>query len=175
MKSIFYTLFIAMFLVACSDKETPPTSNASDNNDNQLPVVVETPCNPDTNTNTYINGQVLTYDYITAGERQAFYGEYGILGNGPMSDLRVEFNKPPKSGIYVTTGDPTNFNWKENQCAVNGTFGGTFSFHFNAAGGDSVYVYQLGEGKYKVDFCNLKFSAAGTPITFESKGSLTVE
>jgi hypothetical protein len=162
-----------IFFVGCSD--TSPTPKQTEEDPDPITGPVNAPCTTDSNSCSGLNGEKLSFYHTSAGENQAFYGEYGILGNGSQCDFRIDFNEAPETGKYVTTTDPTNFNWLETQCAVSGTFGGTFSYHYMAARGDTVYVNKTGDGKYIVEFCNMKFSSSQSQFEFESKGGLIVD
>ena len=168
-----FLLFITVVLGAlgCSDNVVQPFPEIDDTK-NTGPV--EAPCALDTNKTYGINGETLSYYYTSAGEDQAFYGNYGVQANGTGVDLRFDFKKAPETGKYVTTNDPTHFNWSDNQCGINGTFGSPFSYHYVAARGDTVYVNKLGENQYHISFCKATLSGS-SQITFTTKGNITVQ
>lgn len=127
------------------------------------------PCTPQTNS-IWFNSQHHTFN-ATAGENGLIYGDYGLVGNGMYSDLCIEFPTAPATGKYVTIAGSSFI--EEGQCVVDGTFGGSFSEHYAAHPGDTVYVIKNGEGKYSMTFCNLTFQS--TSFTFSSDGNLTTE
>ena len=127
------------------------------------------PCAPQSNS-IWFSSQHQTFS-TTAGENGLVYGEYGLVGNGMYSDLRIEFPTAPATGKYVTIAGSSFI--EEGQCVVDGTFGGSFGEHYVAHPGDTVYVIKNGEGKYSMSFCNLTFQS--TSFTFSSEGNLTSE
>jgi hypothetical protein len=128
------------------------------------------PCTPQKNS-IYFN-TTITY-YTTAGENSLIYGDYGLVGNGMNSDLRIEFPEAPITGRYVTINGSSFI--EDGQCVVNGTFGGSFGTHCVAVGGDTVYVIKTGDGLYSMTFCNLNFQSVSSSLTFSSSGNLTTE
>lgn len=133
-------------------------------------VTDSAPCTPQKNS-FYFN-TTITY-YTTAGENSLIYGDYGLVGNGMNSDLRIEFSKAPITGRYVTINGSSFI--EDGQCVVNGTFGGSFGTHCVAVGGDTVYVIKTGDGLYSMTFCNLNFQSVSSTLTFSSSGNLTTE
>jgi hypothetical protein len=130
--------------------------------------IVTSPCTPIKNS-IYFNLQYDTY-YVTAGTNGLVYGNYGLVGNGLYSDLRIEFSKEPASGRFVTSGSTTI---GATECIVDGTFGGTIGYHYVASAHDTVYVTKNGSGIYSMSFCHLHFASGSTSYTFNSDGNLT--
>jgi hypothetical protein len=127
------------------------------------------PCTPQSNS-IWFSSQHQTFS-TTAGENGLVNGEYGLVGNGMYSDLRIVFPSAPATGKYVTITGSSFI--EEGQCVVSGGFGGSFSEYYEAHPGDTVYVIKNGEGKYSMSFCNLTFQS--TSFTFSSDGNLTTE
>jgi len=125
-------------------------------------------CSPQANSINF-SGQLQTFG-TSYGTNGLLNGNYGLVGNGSYSDLRIEFSQEPVTGKYITS-DPTSF-MSPTQCNVNGTFGGTMSYHYDTSAGDTVYVKKNGTGKYSMTFCHLTFSGS-SGFTFTSDGNLT--
>ena len=97
-----------------------------------------------------------------------YKGNFALTGNGNGGDMSFYFFEEPTTGKYITASsldENSNMN-----CCVSGFFGGTFSFFYTAAANDTVYVENLGNGKYKMSFCNLNFFS--TENSFFGKGNL---
>lgn len=175
-KKPFYSLsFVIVLLIGCGGPDPEPPITKNDKDDTKKEEEVITPCNLDSNSCLGINGEKLTLGRAFCGEKSALYGNYGIKASGPQCDLRVDFKKAPETGKYITTYNPTTFDWKSTDCMLSGTFGGVFSYHYIASAYDTVYVYKLDEDVYHVDFCKASFSTSQSSIEFDSKGSMTVK
>jgi len=129
------------------------------------------PCTPDTNGINF-HSDAQTFTHIYAGTNANSYGEYGLTGNGPDSDLQMEFSKAPSTGRYITT-EASSF-LSDNQCIVYGIFGGTFSYKYIADSYDTLYVIKTGTDKYSMSFCSFHFQY-DTDHEFTSDGNLTSE
>jgi len=129
------------------------------------------PCSPDTNSiNFHYDAQ--TFTTVFAGTNGISYGEYGLVGNGPDSDLQMEFSKAPSTGRYITTEAGSFIG--SNQCVVYGIFGGTFSYKYVAESYDTLYVIKNGTDKYSMSFCSFHFQYDANH-EFTSDGNLTSE
>ncbi|MFC1730059.1 hypothetical protein ACFL6I_06950 [candidate division KSB1 bacterium] len=125
------------------------------------------PCNPADNSIVF-NFQNLSFYSVNASTNGLSYGNYGLVGNGSSSDLKIEFIQEPNSGKFTTINGTSFIGLTE--CVVNGVFGG---YHYVAGAHDTVYVIKNGNGKYSMTFCNLHFGSGSTTITFDSDGNLT--
>jgi hypothetical protein len=115
------------------------------------------------------------YYQVYTGELSGLvFGDYGLIGNGLDSDLRIEFSEAPETGIYTTVTSP--FEMSSDECAVNGVFGGTFSFFYQGDAGHSVYVEKIGTDNYSITFCDLPFSSSSEgSFNWSSDGNLTTD
>jgi hypothetical protein len=132
---------------------------------------LETPCSPPANSAVY-NLQVQYYTSYAGYGGGLVYGNYGLVGYGSSSDIRIEFIEAPISGKYITTGATSFIGTRE--CVVDGTFGTMLGYHYVAAAGDTVYVIKTGTDKYTMTFCDLHFNSGSTSFDFYSDGNLTV-
>jgi hypothetical protein len=132
------------------------------------PPILTPPCNPAQNSIRY-HLENHTYSVAFAGTGGLTYGSYGITASN-LSDLHIEFSHEPVSGKYLTMGGGGFIEYQ--QCSVSGTFGGTFSYHYIADEGDTVYVTKNGPGQYSITFCDLHFNGSNGD-SFDSDGNLT--
>lgn len=132
---------------------------------------VTAPCSPDTNTSIY-NGQTVHYvasdDFDPNYYQEADWG-IDVHTTNFLQHLRVDFQKKPDSGKYLTRN--TGQLLEENECIVSGSWTlGSTTKPFRATPGDTVYVNNLGFGKFSITFCNLHFvqSNVGTEEFYTS-------
>ncbi len=135
------------------------------------PATVTPPCSPAQNYIRY-HLENHTYGFVYAGTSGLLYGDYGLVASGSFSDLSIEFTQAPISGKYITHADLQMAGAKT--CNVSGTFGGTFSYHYVATEGDTVYVTKNGPDLYSITFCDLHFNGTNGD-TFDSDGNLTTD
>lgn len=126
---------------------------------------VDPPCSPDTN--TLVQGPEDFSFYYTYGEPEGS-SSYEMRASGTGVQIRISFKEIPTSGKYVTK-------WRDNfnpgkECVVYGSFRGwSVNYSGHAAEEDTLYIFQNGENKYDVSFCDLKFEGGITT------GNITVE
>jgi hypothetical protein len=100
---------------------------------------------------------------------QPGWGSWGIEADyaGGNAALRMDFNKIPTNGVYVTNGDPVQFNDNKNPHEVFAEI-----TDFNTIGihsGDSVYVSENPDKSLTVSFCNLHYDAGSSTATASGK------
>lgn len=134
------------------------------------PAWILPPCTISPNT-FYMESNPQTFNYVSIETGDLlFEGNFALKANGLEGDLNIYFSEEPITGKYVTASSVDEFPY--TTCFVDGIFGGfSGSFYFSAAPGDTVYVENLGNGNFKMSFCDLTF--ASTEFTFTGKGNIT--
>ena len=98
--------------------------------------------------NNYIYNSVI----FTTSSGSLIVGDVGFTASGSGSDLRIEFDIIPETGIYQTANIDVNI--PNGKCIVNGTF---FNQGYRAAAGHDVYVEKMSDGVYRMSFCDVPF------------------
>jgi hypothetical protein len=116
------------------------------------------------------NGFNRTITYVEKGPDASWNGMYyGVRAGCSEFELRLEFQKQIRNGVYTTVSNPdlVEFDSKAVYVVIKYDLDS-----YTIAAGSKVYVTKNANGSYKVEFCDLKYHMFSSD--FLLKGSIPV-